>query len=173
MYIRRIPIMKLNETVNALCGVAEILLEAAESTENLEKAQEFIEKAQELQEKATEIIDTVVEEDGDAKDKKEESKEAEKKDEVKETLTETVNFLYSKAILCESATDAVEYVVKAEALQKAIDEIPEEKPEVNDTYKSNIESEDPEMKEMLDLLDGDKEALDLITKDDGGAKVEL
>ena len=167
--------MKLNETVNALCGVAEILLEAAESTEDLEKAQEFIEKAQELQEKATEIIDTVVEEDGDAKDKKEEpkDKEAEKKDEVKETLTETVNFLYSKAILCESATDAAEYVVKAEALQKAIDEIPEEKPEANDTYKSNIEPEDPEMKEMLDLLDGDKEALDLITKDDGGAKVEL
>ena len=87
----------------------------------------------------------------------------------KEALQEAIDLLYDKAILCEDAGEAAEYVQKAEELQKAIEDIPEEIPVKQDDYETSAvggDDEKPDLEEIKDLCDGDPEVVKLLTDDE-------
>ena len=84
-------------------------------------------------------------------------------------IKEAIDLLYDKAILCEDADEAEGYVQKAEELQKAIDDIPEETPVKQDDYETSAvggDDEKPDLEEIKDLCDGDEEVVKLLTDDE-------
>ena len=87
----------------------------------------------------------------------------------KGALQEAIDLLYDKAMLCEDADEAEGYVQKAEELQKAIDDIPEETPVKQDDYETSAvggDDEKPDLEEIKDLCDGDPEVVKLLTDDE-------
>ena len=84
-------------------------------------------------------------------------------------LKEAIDLLYEKAVLCEDAAEAEGYVQKAEELQKAIEDIPEEKPVKQDEYNTSTvggDDEKPDLDEIKDLCDNDPEVIKLLTDDE-------
>ena len=95
--------------------------------------------------------------------------EKKNKKESKKALQEAINLLYDKAILCEDAAEAEGYVQKAEELQQAIEDIPEETPVKQDDYETSAvggDDEKPDLEEIRDLCDGDEEVMKLLTDDE-------
>lgn len=92
-----------------------------------------------------------------------------KRGERQKALKEAVDLLYERAILCEDAEEASAYVEKAEELQKAIEDIPEETPVKQDEYNTSVvggDDEKPELEEIKDLCDNDPEVMKLLTDDE-------
>ena len=90
-------------------------------------------------------------------------------DSTKNAIQEAIDLLYDKAILCEDAGEAAEYVQKAEELQKAIEDIPEETPVKQDDYETSTvggDDEKPDLEEIKDLCDNDPEVIKLLTDDE-------
>ena len=95
--------------------------------------------------------------------------EKKNKKESKKALQEAIDLLYNKAILCEDAAEAEGYVQKAEELQQAIEDIPEETPVKQDDYETSAvggDDEKPDLEEIRDLCDGDEEVVKLLTDDE-------
>ena len=95
-------------------------------------------------------------------------KKMEKKNK-KEALQEAIDLLYDKAMLCEDADEAEGYVQKAEELQQAVEDIPEETPVKQDDYETSAvggDDEKPDLEEIKDLCDGDPEVVKLLTDDE-------
>ena len=93
----------------------------------------------------------------------------EEKNQKKTALQEAIDLLYDKAILCEDAAEAEGYVQKAEELQKAIEDIPEETPVKQDEYETSVvggDDEKPDLDEIKDLCDNDPEVVKLLTDDE-------
>ena len=89
--------------------------------------------------------------------------------EKQKALKEAVDLLYERAVLCEDAEEASAYVEKAEELQKAIEDIPEETPVKQDEYNTSVvggDDEKPELEEIKDLCDNDPEVIKLLTDDE-------
>ena len=85
-----------------------------------------------------------------------------------ELINETVDRLYKKAALCETVEEAEVYVQKAEELQKAIDEIPEEDPIEDDEYPDETSGgpgEKIDQEEIKELVGNDPIALKLLNID--------
>ena len=92
-----------------------------------------------------------------------------KRFEKQKALKEAVDLLYERAVLCEDAEEASAYVEKAEELQKAIEDIPEETPVKQDEYNTSVvggDDEKPELEEIKDLCDNDPEVIKLLTDDE-------
>ena len=92
-----------------------------------------------------------------------------KKAKAKAALQEAIDLLYDKAILCEDSSEAEGYVQKAEELQKAIEDIPEETPVKQDDYETSTvggDDEKPDLEEIKDLCDNDPEVIKLLTDDE-------
>ena len=92
-----------------------------------------------------------------------------KRGERQKALKEAVDLLYERAVLCEDAEEASAYVEKAEELQKAIEDIPEETPVKQDEYNTSVvggDDEKPELEEIKDLCDNDPEVIKLLTDDE-------
>ena len=110
-------------------------------------------------------------------DKKSDDKKDEKIDDQTKTVVEAaIEALYDKALLCESTEEADVYIHKAEELQNAIDDIPEEKPVVDDEYPADDvtggEGEKLDQEEIKDLIGDDAEALALLTQDDNSVIID-
>lgn len=163
----------------SLTETVSILFEEASASDNIEDAQEIIEKAKDLQEKAIDMLDDTAEkvekiecEDGEC-DKKEEKKECDKKDEA---ITEAIDLLLRAAVMCESADEANEYVQKAEELQKAVEDIPEEKPDEAKEYPEDTSGgeglREDHLEDTKGLVDDDKEAIDIMTVDEDSLTID-
>ena len=172
--------VNISSKYRTLQEAISILMEEASAADNIEDAQDLIEKAKDLQDKAIDMLDDTADkidgcEDGKC-DKKEDKKEEKKEDTKADSLQEAVNALLTAAVMCESAEEADGYIQKAEELQKAIDEIPEEKPEDARDYPETTSGGD-EMKEdhleaIKDLVDDDKDALDILTVDEDSLTID-
>lgn len=88
---------------------------------------------------------------------------------ARQALQEAIDLLYDKAVLCEDSEEASAYVEKAEELQKAIEDIPEEVPVKQDEYETSVvggDDQKPELEEIKDLCDNDPEVVKLLTDDE-------
>ena len=85
------------------------------------------------------------------------------------SLQEAIDLFYDKALLCEDADEAEGYIQKAEELQKAIEDIPEETPVKQDDYITDVvggDDEKPDLEEIKDLCDNDPDVIKLLTDDE-------
>lgn len=102
-------------------------------------------------------------------------KPAEKEETKKEVANESSNGILAAQCLIEAANLLREEGTGVE--QDAIDDIPEEKPEVDDDYDEGVngaddDNSDPDMEAIKDLLGGDSDALDVLTDDDGSEIID-
>ena len=147
----------INETGALLLKNAKLLIEAAcANCDALEDAKESLEDA-------VEKIDSVI-------DGKEEKKEEKVDEKTKEVVNETIAALYEKATMTESVELANACIEKAEELQKAIDDIPEETPSTDDEYPADDvtggQGEEINQEEVKELVGEDNdEALKLLNTD--------
>ena len=78
-------------------------------------------------------------------------------------------------LLSEGAEDYVDGIEGGEGTQKDIEDIPEEKPVVDDEYPADAVTggagEPIDQEEVKDLVDGDKEAIDILNDDEGSKTV--
>ena len=151
-----------NETSMKLLENAKIIIEAVCDNEELEEVKDSLKDA-------VEKLDDVI--DGDKKDDK-------KVDEkTKEVVNETISALYQKAALTESVDCAEACIAKAEELQKAIDDIPEETPAKDDEYPADDvtggEGDTPGLDdEIKDLVGDNSEALKLLNTNNNSVTIE-
>ena len=157
---------------NVILLKAKALLEAACDMEELKDVKEDLEDV-------TEKIDDIIDGKCDKKDDKED------KDKETETVTESaidfglvleaIDALYEKAALCESAEDASVYIKKADELQKAIEDIPEETPVKDDEYPAEDVTGGEGVlcqEDIKELVGDDAEALKLLQSDEGSVRIE-
>jgi len=150
-----------NLTENAI-----ILKRAKALVESVCEGCEDLKDVKDTLEDVIEKIDDVIDDGKDDKGKKDDDKVDDK---TKEVVHEAVTALYEKACLCENAEDATPYIQKAEELQKAIEDIPEETPIIGDDYPADSVSGGKGISNsdaIKELLDGDVEAFKLLTGDD-------
>lgn len=159
---------------NVILLKAKALLEAACDMEDLKDVKEDLE---DVTEKIDEILDG-------CSDKKDDKKEDKKDDEAEvatesviniDLINETIDRLYYKAALCESADDAEVYVQKAEELQKAIEDIPEETPVKDDEYPAEDVTGGKGIlcqEDIKELVGDDAEALKLLQDGEGSVTIE-
>ena len=78
-------------------------------------------------------------------------------------------------LLNEDAEDYVDGIEGGEGTQKDIEDIPEEKPTTDDEYPADAvtggEGEKIDQEEIKDLVDGDKEAIDILNDDEGSKAI--
>ena len=87
----------------------------------------------------------------------------------KAALQEAIDLFYDKALLCEDVSETEGYIQKAEELQKAIEDIPEETPVKQDDYITDVvggDDEKPDLEEIKDLCDNDPDVIKLLTDDE-------
>ena len=168
----------MDKRIQMLFETVNVLLEDAACADKIEDAQELIEKAKDINEKAlAKLSDAVDKCEGKSSEKSSKDKDDEEEDEEKEAvnekkaeaITEAVDALLNCAVMAETAEEADGYIKKAEELQKAIDDIPEETPVENKEYPEDTSGgqgcKDDCLEDIKDLLGGDTKAIDLLTKD--------
>lgn len=152
-----------------LLSKAKTLIEAACDIEELKEVKDDLKDV-------TEKIEDIIEDGKDTKKADKADDKDEKKDEdLKELVNETVDALYEKAVMCESAEEANVYIAKADELQKAIEDIPEEKPVVDDEYPTDVtggEGAKIDQEEIKELVGDDAETLKLLNSDPQSATID-
>lgn len=134
---------------------AFILLE--EACKNADTVDE-LEDIKELLESAAEDIDDVVNNCGE-----------------RDTIREAVDALYESAMASDDLTYAQACIMKADEIQKAIGDIPEESPIEDRDYPDDVSGgSGPEltMDEIKDLVGDDPEAIKLLLDDSDGKTID-
>ena len=157
---------------NVILLKAKALLEAACDMEDLKDVKEDLE---EVTEKIDEILDGCDTKKDDDKKDDDETKATNESIINIDLIRETIDRLYEKAALCESADDAEVYVQKAEELQKAIDDIPEEIPVVDDEYPADDVTGGEGVlcqEDIRELVGDDEEAMKLLQCGEGSITID-
>lgn len=99
-----------------------------------------------------------------------------KMNESADTITLAAQLLIEAAnLLNEDAEDYVDGIEGGEGTQKDIDDIPEERPAIDDEYPADAVTggvgEKIDQEEIKDLVDGDKEAIDILNDDEGSKAI--
>ena len=92
-------------------------------------------------------------------------------DDSTESLQEAMSIILEAAINTDDEQMASDLTEKARELQESIDNISEEKPEVDDDYDASVNGSDddnskPSLEDTKDLLDDDKNAIELLTNNE-------
>lgn len=153
---------------NVILLKAKALLEAACDMEDLKDVKEDLEDV-------TEKIDEILDGCTDKKDDKKDDETVTESIIDLDLITETIDRLYEKAALCESADDAEAYVQKAEELQKAIEDIPEETSIEDDEYPADDVTGGKGIlcqEDIKELIGDDAEALKLLQDGEGSITID-
>ena len=153
----------MNKSIILLANAKSLIEAACEACEDLKDVKESLEDA-------VEKIDDVI----SAKD--DDKKESKVDDKTKEVVNEAIIALYEKAALTESAEVANACIQKAEELQKAIEDIPEEKPVSDDEYPADDVSggpgDDADQEYIKELVGDDAEALKLLNAEPDSVTID-
>lgn len=142
---------------DALAAIS-VLLENAHDAETVEDMRVFTEQAKEINDKLFSVMDD-----------SEPVAEDTHSQEIYTEAVDVIDRLLTLANLCESCEESDKYIKIATELQKEIDDIPEETPVKQDEYPEEVNGGEgkPEdyLEDIKDLVDGDEEAIKLLTQD--------